>query len=53
MAKGTPSKINRNLKIIELRDQKKMTFENIAKMLQISRARAFQIYTKIKNKAKV
>lgn len=52
MAKGTPAKKNRNLKVVELKDKKKMTFENIAKMLQISKARAFQIYTKTKNKAK-
>lgn len=44
MAKGTSPKTKRNQKILELKDKKKMTMENIAKMMQISKARVWQIY---------
>ena len=42
MAKGTQPKINRNQKLVELKA--KMTFKNLAKMFNISEARAKQIY---------
>lgn len=42
MAKGTPKKIDRNKKLIELKA--KMTFKNLARLFNISETRAKQIY---------
>lgn len=42
MAKGTPQKLDRNKKLIEMK--KTMTFKNLAKMFNISETRAKQIY---------
>ena len=42
MAKGTPVKISRNKKLIELKA--KMTFKNLARLFNISETRAKQIY---------
>ena len=42
MAKGTPIKLNRNKKLVELKA--KMTFKNLARLLNISETRAKQIY---------
>jgi len=42
MAKGTKAKITRNKKLVELKA--KMTFENLARMFNISTTRAKQIY---------
>lgn len=42
MAEGTPSKINRNKKIVELKE--KLSFRELAKIFGISATRAKQIY---------
>lgn len=42
MAKATPTKTERNKKLVELKA--KMTFKNLAKMFNLSEARAKQIY---------
>ena len=42
MAQGTKAKTKRNKKLVELKA--KMTFKNLAKMFNISEARAKEIY---------
>jgi len=42
MAKGTPAKVNRNKKLVELK--KAMSFKKLAAVFQISETRAKQIY---------
>jgi len=48
MAKGTPTKINRNKKLFELKA--KMTFKNLARLFNISETRAKQIYYREKDR---
>ena len=44
MAKETPTKINRNKKLVELK--KDLSFRQLGKLFEISGARAKQIYDK-------
>ena len=48
MAKGTPTKTKRNNKLMELKA--KMTFKNLAAMLNLSEARVKEIYYREKKK---
>jgi predicted XRE-type DNA-binding protein len=50
MAKGTQPKISRNKRIVEYRTVKNMKFEAIAKVFNISRQRASELYNREVNR---
>lgn len=50
MAKGAQPKLERNRKIVEYRDKRGMTFNNIARMLNLSQPRTWEIYRREKKK---
>lgn len=45
------TKTDRNKKIVELREKRGMTFEKIARIMHITKARVFQVYKKEKEGA--
>jgi len=50
MALGSQAKEKRNNNIVRYKDEKHMTFDQIARMMQISTQRVHKIYHREKNK---